>query len=338
MATPLTVAVAGATGAVGREFLAVLDQRRFPIRSLRLLASPRSAGTRLPFAGEQIPVEALREGSFEGVDLALFSAGAGPSRQFSPLAARAGAVVVDNSSAFRMQPEIPLVIPEVNPDALAGHRGIVANPNCSTILFLMAAAPIHRVNRIGRAVVATYQAVSGSGWKGIAELEEQNRAIHEGREPEAKFYPYPIAGNVLPFVDRILEGGHTPEELKLHNETSKILGDPRVKVTGTCVRGPVPRAHSAAIHLELERKMTADEARALLASAPGVRVVDDPEKNLFPTPRDAAGGDAVLVGRIREDLAFPTGLALFASMDQLRKGAALNAVQIAEELIRRSLV
>jgi aspartate-semialdehyde dehydrogenase len=338
MATPLTVAVAGATGAVGREFLAVLDQRRFPIRSLRLLASPRSAGTRLPFAGEQIPVEALREGSFEGVDLALFSAGAGPSRQFSPLAARAGAVVVDNSSAFRMQPEIPLVIPEVNPDALAGHHGIVANPNCSTILFLMAVTPIHRVNRIGRAVVATYQAVSGSGWKGIAELEEQNRAIHEGREPEAKFYPYPIAGNVLPFVDRILEGGHTPEELKLHNETAKILGDPRVKVTGTCVRVPVPRAHSAAIHLELERKMTADEARALLASAPGVRVVDDPEKNLFPTPRDAAGGDAVLVGRIREDLAFPTGLALFASMDQLRKGAALNAVQIAEELIRRSLV
>jgi len=333
-----SVAVAGATGAVGREMLRVLEQRSFPVSSLRALASERSAGTRLPFRGEEVAVEALREGSFEGVDLALFSAGGTVSRRVAPAAARAGAVVVDNSSAFRMQPGVPLVIPEINPDALAGHEGIVANPNCSTILFLMAVHPIHRVARIGRAVVASYQAVSGSGQKGIEALRSEMRDLLEGREPRAGLYPYPIAGNVLPFVDRILEGGHTPEELKLHSETTKILGDPRVKVTATCVRVPVERAHSEAIHLELERKITADEARALLGAAPGVRVVDDPGRNLFPTPRQAAGGDDVLVGRIREDLAFPTGLALFAAMDQLRKGAALNAVQIAEELIRRSLL
>ena len=332
------VAIAGATGAVGREFAAVLGQREFPVKSLRLLASPSSAGTRLPFRGEEITVEALGEGSFDGVEIALFSAGGPVSRQYAPLAAKAGAVVVDNSSAFRMQPGVPLVVPEINPDALAGHAGIVANPNCSTILFLMASWPIHRSVRIGRAVVSTYQAVSGSGWKGIAELRAQNEARQAGREPVADLYPYPIAGNVLPFVERILEGGHTPEELKLHNETTKILGDPRVKVTATCVRVPVERAHSAAIHLELERKITADEARALLRAAPGGRGVDDPLANRFPAPLDAAGVDDVLVGRVREDLAFPTGLALFASMDQLRKGAALNAVQIAEEMIRRSLL
>jgi len=334
----LNVAIAGASGAVGREFARVLAERKFPVKSLRLLASSRSAGTRLPFGDEEIVVEEMTERSFEGVDLALFSAGGPVSRAVAPAAVKAGAVVVDNSSAFRMQPGVPLVIPEINPGALAGHRGIVANPNCSTILFLMAVTPIHRVVRIGRAVVSSYQAVSGSGWKGIAELRAQNEAILAGREPVASFYAYPIANNVLPYVERLLEGGHSPEELKLHNETTKILEDPRVKVTATCVRVPVERAHSEAIHLELERKITADEARAILRAAPGVRVVDVPEKNVFPTPRDAAGGDDVLVGRIREDLAFETGLALFASMDQLRKGAALNAVQIAEEMIRRSLL
>jgi aspartate-semialdehyde dehydrogenase len=335
---PLRVAIAGATGAVGREMAAVLEQRSFPVASLRLLASERSAGTRIPFRGEEIPVEVLGEGSFGGVDLLLFAAGGTVSRRLAPVAAKAGAVVVDNSSAFRMQPDVPLVIPEINPGALAGHQGIVANPNCSTILFLLAATPIHRAARIGRAVVATYQAVSGSGWKGIEELRSQQEAIREGREPAASLYPRPIAGNVLPFVERILEGGHSPEELKLHNETTKILDDPRVKVTATCVRVPVERAHSEAIHLELERPLLADEARALLRGAPGVRLVDDPAASLFPTPRDAAGGDDVLVGRVREDLAFPGGLALFACMDQLRKGAALNAVQIAEEMIRRSLL
>jgi aspartate-semialdehyde dehydrogenase len=332
------VAIAGATGAVGREMAAVLEQRKFPVKSLRLLASSRSAGTRIPFAGEEVTVEEMTAGSFEGVEVALFSAGGTVSRKFSPLAAKAGAVVIDNSGAFRMEPDVPLVVPEINPGALAGHRGIVANPNCSTILFLMAAYPIHREVRIGRAVVCTYQAVSGSGWKGIAELRGQLEALAGGRKPAPSLYPYPIANNVLPYVERLLEGGHSPEELKLHNETTKILSDPRVKVTATCVRVPVERAHSAAIHLELERKITADEARALLSAAPGVRVVDVPGKNVFPTPLDAAGGDDVLVGRVREDLAFPTGLALFASMDQLRKGAALNAVQIAEELIRRSLL
>jgi aspartate-semialdehyde dehydrogenase len=338
VAKGLVVAIAGATGAVGREFARVLEQREFPVARLRALASARSAGTTVPFRGAGVPVEEMGEGSFEGVDLALFSAGGIVSKRFAPRAAKAGAVVVDNSSAFRMQPEVPLVIPEVNADALAGHRGIVANPNCSTILFLMAVTPIHRAARIGRAVVSSYQAVSGSGWKGIEELRGQIAALHEGRAPVPSLYPAPIANNVLPFVERILEGGHTPEELKLHNETTKILSDPRVKVTATCVRVPVERAHSEAIHLELERKITADEARALLAAAPGVRVVDEPERNRFPTPLEAAGGDDVLVGRVREDLAFPSGLALFASMDQLRKGAALNAVQIAEELIRRSLL
>jgi aspartate-semialdehyde dehydrogenase len=338
MTRGLTVAVAGATGAVGREMLLVLEQRGFPVEALRPLASARSAGRRLPFRGAEVAVEELTEASFAGVDLALFSAGGAASRRFVPAAVKAGAVVVDNSSAFRMQPDVPLVVPEVNPDALAGHRGTIANPNCSTILFLMAAAPIHRVSRIGRAVVASYQAVSGSGQKGIEELRGQVRAIQEGREPVPSLYPAPIAGNVLPFVERILEGGHTPEELKLHNETAKILSDPRVKVSATCVRVPVERAHSEAIHLELERKITADEARAILRAAPGVRLVDDPASHRFPTPLQAAHGDDVLVGRVREDLAFPAGLALFACMDQLRKGAALNAVQIGEELIRRSLL
>jgi aspartate-semialdehyde dehydrogenase len=338
MAQGLTVAIAGATGAVGREFAAVLEQRKFPVKSIRMLASGRSAGTRVPFAGEEVAVEEMTERSFAGVDLALFSAGGTVSRKFAPVAVKAGAVVVDNSSAFRMEPGVPLVIPEINPGALAGHQGIVANPNCSTILFLMAVTPIHRVVPVGRAVVASYQAVSGSGWKGIAELRAQNEAIQAGREPVASFYAYPIANNVLPYVERLLEGGHSPEELKLHNETTKILDDPRVKVTATCVRVPVERAHSEAIHLELERKITADEARDILRAAPGVRLVDVPEKNVFPTPRDAAHGDDVLVGRVREDLAFATGLALFACMDQLRKGAALNAVQIAEEMIRRSLL
>jgi aspartate-semialdehyde dehydrogenase len=226
----------------------------------------------------------------------------------------------------------------LNPGALRGHERIIANPNCSTILFLMAAAPLHRAVPVERAVVCSYQAVSGSGEKGMAELRGQQRAIAEGREPVASLYPYPIAGNVLPFVERILEGGHTPEEMKLHNETTKILGDERPRVSATCVRVPVERAHSEAIHLDFSGRMSPDEARAILSRAPGVRVLDDPARNLFPTPREAAGGDEVLVGRVREDLAFPRGLALFAAMDQLRKGAALNAVQIAEELIRGALL
>jgi aspartate-semialdehyde dehydrogenase len=338
VAKGIRVAIAGATGAVGREMALVLEQRKFPVSSIRLLASERSAGTRLRFAGEECTVEPLTEGSFAGIDLVLFAAGGPVSRRFAPVAAKAGAVVIDNSSAFRMQPDVPLVIPEVNPGALAGHHGIIANPNCSTILFLVAVHPIHRAVRIGRAVVCSYQAVSGSGHKGIAELRSQQEDLLAGREPKGTLYPYPIAGNVLPFVERLLEGGHSPEEMKLHNETTKILEDPSVKVTATCVRVPVERAHAEAIHLELEKKITADEARALLRAAPGVRVVDEPEKNKFPTPREAAHGDDVLVGRVREDLAFPTGLALFAAMDQLRKGAALNAVQIAEEMIRRSLL
>jgi len=333
-----SVAVAGATGLVGQEMLRVLEERKFPVASLRLLASERSAGKRLACRGEELPVEVLREDSFRGVRLALFSPGSRVSRVFAPIAAKAGAVVVDNSSAFRMQPDVPLVVPEVNPEALAGHRGIVSNPNCSTILFLVAVNPLHRVARLGRAVVVTFQAVSGSGRRGLEELDAQLRARAGGRPEPRSLYPYPIAGNVLPFVERILEGGHTPEELKLNSETTKILGDARVKVSATCVRVPVERAHSEAIHLELERRMTVDEARSVLAAAPGVRLVDEPDTPRFPTPREAAGGDAVLVGRVREELALAGGLALFACMDQLRKGAATNAVQIAEEMVRRSLL
>ncbi len=332
------VAVVGATGAVGLEMLAVLEQRRYPVDDLRLLASPRSAGSVLRFRGRDLVVEALAPDSFEGVDLALFSAGGEISRAVAPAAVKAGAVVVDNSSAFRMQPDVPLVVPEINPDALVGHRGIIANPNCSTILVLMATFPIHREVPVERAVVATYQAVSGSGRAGLEELRLQEEAAAAGREPEPSVYPYPIHRNVLPFVQRLLEGGYSPEEIKLHNESTKILGDPRVKVSATCVRVPVPRAHCAAVHLELSRRMPVDRARDLLAAAPGVRLVDDPAVPTFPTPREASGGDDVLVGRVREDLAYPNGLALFAAMDQLRKGAALNAVQIAEELLRRGLL
>jgi aspartate-semialdehyde dehydrogenase len=334
----LTIAVAGATGAVGREMLGVLEEREFPVERLIPLASERSAGSTVTFRGEEITVQALGQDSFAGVDLALYSAGGELSRRTAPWAVDAGAVVVDNSSAFRMHPGVPLVVPEVNPEALVDHGGIIANPNCSTILFVMAVWPIHRVVPVGRAVVATYQAVSGSGVKGIRELQEQERARAEGGEVTPCLYPVPIAGNVMPFVERILEGGHTPEEIKLHNETAKIMGDPRVKVTATCVRVPVERSHAEAIHLELDRKLPVSEARALLEAAPGVRVVDDPEAAVFPTPLEAAGGDDVLVGRLREDLVLPAGLALFAAMDQLRKGAALNAVQIGEELLRRDLL
>jgi aspartate-semialdehyde dehydrogenase len=316
----------------------VLEQRNFPVSRLRLLSSERGAGSAIPFHGTPVTVETLGPGSFEGIDVTLFSAGGPVSRAVGPEAVKAGAIVIDNSSAFRMQPGVPLVIPEINPDTLAGHRGLISNPNCSTILFLMAVYPIHRKIPIRRAVVCTYQSVSGSGRRGLEELASQERALSEGLEPVATLYPRPIAHNVLPFVERIMEGGFTPEELKLHNETMKILDNPSVMVTATCVRVPVPRAHSEAIHIELAEKMPVDRARELLSRAPGVRLVDDPDVPTFPTPLEATGGDDVLVGRVREDLAFPSGLALFACMDQIRKGAALNAVQIGEELLRRSLL
>lgn len=328
------VAVVGATGAVGAEMLAVLAQRHFPVRDLVALASPASAGKAVKWAGTAIPVRVAETGSFKGIDLALFSAGATTSRNLAPSARDAGALVVDNSSAFRMDAETPLVVPEVNPDALAEARGIVANPNCTTIILLMALAPLHRVVRCPEVVVASYQAVSGTGAKAIAELEAQLRAWAAGEPgPDPRSYPKPIAFNVLPQVGSLDPSGESEEERKVALETQKILGDPQIRVTATCVRVPVIRAHAEAVTVFPERAVTPDEARQILRRAAGVRVVDDP-KGFGPTPQEAAGGDDVLVGRLRAARAHRPALSWFCAGDQLRKGAALNAVQIAEVVFR----
>lgn len=324
------VAVVGATGAVGVEMLNVLERRRFPVSSLALLASPRSAGKRLRFHGDEVPVEPLSERSFEKVDLALFSAGSSISKEHCPRAAAAGAVVVDNSSAFRMDPAVPLVVPEVNAAAAAGRRGIIANPNCTTIVTLLAVAPIHRAARVTRFTAASYQAASGAGAKAMQELETQLRAFAAGCPLEASVFPYQLALNLFPHVDIFLENGYTKEEMKMVNETRKILGDEAIRVSATCVRVPVLRAHSVAVHLETERKVTAAQAREILSRAPGVIVEDDPASKRYPMPWFVAGTDEVRVGRIREDVSHDRGLALWVVGDQLLKGAALNAVQVAE--------
>lgn len=324
------VAVVGATGAVGLEFLRVLERRRFPVASLKLLASARSAGRRLEFAGEEHTVEALGADSFEGAELALFSAGAAVSREFAPVAARAGALVVDNSSAFRMDPLVPLVIPEVNPASARRHQGLIANPNCTTIVSLLAVAPIHRAAGVERFTAASYQAASGAGARAMRELESQVRAWAEGRRLEVEVFPHQIAFNLFPHVDQFAENGYTREELKMLYETRKILNDNEIRVSATCVRVPVLRAHSIALHLETREKVTAARAREILARAPGVLVEDDPAANRYPMPLAAAGSDEVRVGRVREDLSHERGLALFVVGDQLLKGAALNAVQVAE--------
>ncbi len=324
------VAVVGATGAVGLEFLSVLEKRAFPIASLRLLASARSAGRRLRFAGEDVPVEVLSEATLAGAEVALFSAGSGISKEFAPAAARRGTLVVDNSSAFRMEPGIPLVVPEVNPDAARAHKGIIANPNCTTIVTLLAVAPIHRAARVVRFTAASYQAASGAGAQAMRELEDQTRAFLGGVPVAARALPHRIAFNLFPHVDVFLENGYTKEEMKMLNETRKILDDKEIRVSATCVRVPVLRAHSVAVHLETERKVSAAEARAILASAPGVIVEDEPSKARYPMPAFVAGTDEVRVGRIREDVSHERGLALWVVGDQLLKGAALNAVQVAE--------
>jgi aspartate-semialdehyde dehydrogenase len=329
------VAVVGATGAVGEVMRQVLEERSFPVRSLRLLASERSAGKRLPFRGEEIPVARLAEDSFRGIDLALFSAGASRSQAFAPHAVRAGAVVVDNSSAFRMAPDVPLVIPEVNPDAALAHRGIVANPNCTTIVMLMPLKPLHDHGRIRRVVASSYQAVSGAGAQALEELRRQVLAWAAGQPLEARVFPHQIAFNVLPHVDAFLDTGDTKEEMKCLHETRKILGDEAIRVSATTVRVPVFTAHSVSVNVETERKITAARARELLAKAPGVQLLDDPATNRYPMPLLAAGQDDCYVGRIREDLSIDHGLNLWVSGDQLRKGAALNAIQIAELLVAR---
>jgi len=333
---PVT-AIVGATGAVGVELIECLEKRRFPLSELRLLASARSAGRTLPYRGKLLPVHALDESSLRGVDLALFSAGASISRQFAPLAVAAGGVVVDNSSAFRMDPAVPLVVPEINPQALRGHPGIIANPNCSTIIAITPLWPVHRVARIRRMILATYQAASGAGAAAMQELRESTRAYLEERVYQNRVLPHPYAFNLFSHNSRIdPASGYNEEEIKVVRETHKIFGDSTIHISATCVRVPVLRAHSIAIHIECERPITPEEVREIVSSAPGVAVVDDPQRNYFPMPRDASGQDPILVGRIRRDTSDPSGrsIALFVAGDQLLKGAALNAVQIAECLLQ----
>jgi len=342
MARQLSVAVVGATGAVGREILSILEERKFPVRDLKLLASSRSAGQRLEYAGSDVPVSTLDKDSFKGVDLVLSSPGSKVSAEFSPIAAREGAVVVDNTSHWRMDPEIPLVVPEVNPHDIGMFvkRRIIANPNCSTIQMVVALKPIHDVARIRRIVVNTYQAVSGAGQKGMAELETQVRQLFNSKDVTQELFPKRMAFNLIPCIpqkDAFLPDGTTTEEQKMVDETRKIMGDPSIKVHATCVRVPVFNGHSESINIELERPLTAEQARELLRKAPGVAVLDEPEKMLFPTPMDVSGEDLVLVGRIRQDTTVPHGLSMFVVGDNLRKGAALNAVQIAEVLQKQYL-
>ncbi len=329
------VAIVGATGAVGVELIRCLERRNFPLARLRLFASARSAGKTLPFRGEELPVEELREDSFSGVDIALFSAGSGISKRFAPLAAAEGAVVVDNSSAFRRDPAVPLVVPEINPQAVKAHKGIIANPNCSTIIAITPLWALHQRNPIRRMILATYQAASGGGAAAMEELSESTRAYLEGRPYEPQVLPHPYAFNLFSHNSAIdADSGYNEEELKALHETRKIYGDESIRVSATCVRVPVLRAHSIAVNVECERPVTPHEVRELMADAPGVRVVDDRARNYFPMPKDASGTDPILVGRIRADLSDPSGrsIALFVVGDQLLKGAALNAVQIAELL------
>jgi len=331
------VAVVGATGAVGPVVLEVLAERGFPASEVVAFASARSAGSRIPFAGGELEVRELHEDSFDGFDLALFSAGGSTSRRYAPEAVARGCVVVDKSSAFRMDPSVPLVVPEVNPEALDGHRGIVSNPNCSTIQLVAALKPLHDAAGLTHVTVATYQAVSGTGAGAVRELHDQSRALLAGEAAEPSVYPHQIAFNVLPQCDAF-EGDSTTEETKLVNETHKILGDPSIAISSTCVRVPVWRGHSEAVWIETREPLGAERARALLRDAAGVRVVDDPAAGAYPLPSAAAGTDDVLVGRIRDDASRRNGLSLFVVADNLRKGAATNGVQIAELLVGRGLV
>lgn len=330
------VAIAGATGAVGQEMMKILGERDFPVAELRLLASFRSQGRKYGFNGKEIPVCTLQDDSFEDMDIALFSAGSERSREYAERATGAGAVVIDNSSAFRMDPEIPLVIPEINPHAAESweKRGIVANPNCTTAVALMALKPIYDVSRIKRVVATSFQAVSGAGAGGIAELESQTRRWVEGETSgRSETFPHRIAFNVIPQIDSFTENGYTKEEMKLHNETRKILEDDSIMLSATTVRVPVVRSHSVSLNLETERKVSVDEAREALEDFPGVELADDPGNMIYPMPVETSGRDNCFVGRIREDFSTKNGLSLWVSGDQLRKGAALNAVQIAELLI-----
>ena len=333
------VVVAGATGAVGNEMVATLEQRAFPVDQLRLLASTRGAGTKMEFMGKEYTVEVMTENSFAGMDIGLFSPGGSVSEKFAPIAGKAGCVVIDNTSAFRMDPQVPLVVPEVNAHAIARYsaKNIIANPNCSTIQMVVALKPIHDVARIKRVVVSTYQAVSGTGKRAIKELEDQVLAIYGNREITKQVYPHQIAFNCLPHIDVFFENGYTKEEMKMVNETKKIMEDDSIRVTATTVRVPVFYGHSEAVNIETEKKITADQVRELLSKAPGIKVVDNPKKFEYPLAIHAAGKDETFVGRIREDESIPNGINMWVVADNIRKGAALNAVQIAEVLIQKYL-
>jgi aspartate-semialdehyde dehydrogenase len=335
--TPV-VAVIGATGAVGVEMVQCLEKRRFPLSSLRLFASARSAGQRMSYAGQSILIEELREDALNGIDIALFSAGGSISKRFAPLMAAAGTIVVDNSSAFRMEPQVPLVVPEINSSAISEHQGIIANPNCAAILTITPLWPIHQVNPMQRLVISTYQAASGAGAAAMEELRESTRAHLAGERYEPKVLPHPYAFNVFSHNTRIdPETGYNDEETKVMQETRKIMGAPNLRISATCVRVPVLRAHCISVNFECERPISAAEVREILSAAPGVKLVDDVQNNYFPMPKDASGQDDLLVGRIRQDVSDPLGksISLFIAGDQLLKGAALNAVQIAERLLQR---
>ncbi|MFM1767700.1 MAG: hypothetical protein RJA22_229 [Verrucomicrobiota bacterium] len=328
------VAIVGATGAVGVEMIQTLERRRFPIGKLTLLASARSAGRTLPFLGKAVPVQALTPASFAGIDIALFSAGGAISKEFAPLAAQAGCVVIDNSSAFRMDDTVPLVVPEINAEDARKHRGIIANPNCTTAITLMALYPLHQAFGVKRIFASSYQAVSGTGAKAIEELERQVGQVVRGEAVTREVYPHQIAFNVLPHVDSFLPSGYTKEEMKMENEGRKIMHHPAFRASVTCVRVPVYRAHSVAVSAEFERPVTVEAARAILAKAPGLDVIDNPENKEYPLPLNAAGKDNCQVGRLRKDCALDNGLCFWVAGDQLLKGAALNAVQIAEVLLQ----
>ncbi len=328
------VAVVGATGAVGTEMLSILEERKFPVEEVRPLASSRSAGGTVSFRGDDITVQLLTRDSFQGIDVALFSAGAGVSKEYAPVAVKAGAVVIDNSSAWRMDPDVPLVVPEVNPHDLETHQGLIANPNCSTIQMVVVLKPLHDHATITRVVVSTYQSVSGTGKEAMDELAEQCRQLLSFGDVKPNVYPYQIAFNCLPHIDEFVSSGYTREEMKMVNETRKILGGREIGVSATTVRVPVFVGHGESINVETRKKLSVEETRAILSTAPGVQLYDDPSRRLYPLQVHAAGTDAVFVGRVREDESIPNGLNLWVVADNLRKGAALNAVQIAEALVR----
>jgi len=332
------IAILGASGAVGRTMIKVLEERNFPINNIKFLASARSAGKEIEFCGEMFKIEEVKPESFEGIDIALFSAGGSTSKEWAPIAAEKGAIVIDNSSAWRMDENVPLVVPEVNPEDVKWHKGIIANPNCSTIQMVVALYPIHREKKIKRIIVSTYQAVSGAGAKAIKDLEEETKARFEGKYYTPTALPNHIAFNVIPHIDVFLDNLHTKEEMKMVNETRKIMHAPDIKVSPTCARVPVYNGHSESVVIETENPITVEEAREILKNAPGVIVEDDPFNNVYPMPINADGKDDVFVGRIKKDLAFDNGISMWIVADNLRKGAATNAVQIAELLVKYKLV